>query len=403
MAVLVLAVLAGGLLLWQQPWQQEAERASTPSIPEDAASRLTAQLRSLSAARSERDFVEAAGSLPAARDFGRRTWASLRAVADGTATFRYISGADAADRPDGSTTASVEVAWTASAGSGLGADDQRLSSLLLRVVPQADGDFSIIGAERRVGPVPVWLVGPVELSEQESTVVLRVDGGDTSQSLDAMAATARRAVEEVVPEVGGDLTIVSPRTQDQMAEILGQDADAVAQIAAVTARLDDASAKQPVVVLNPQVFATMDRRAAQIVLSHEATHALTGAVGTRVANWLVEGFADFVALRRDDAPLSVSAGQVLTDVAAGRTPTALPTDADFEATQHGLGAVYESAWMVFRMLGERYPDAEIVAFYQDVIGGEPLDDALQSSFGLTVETLTAQWRAYLTKSASTMS
>ena len=48
--------------------------------------------------------------------------------------------------------------------------------------------------------------------------------------------------------------------------------------------------------------------------------------------------------------------------------------------------------MIFRMLAETHSDAEIVAFYDDVLGGTPLDRALSSSFGLTVDQLTADWR-----------
>ncbi len=59
--------------------------------------------------------------------------------------------------------------------------------------------------------------------------------------------------------------------------------------------------------------------------------------------------------------------------------------------------------MIFRMLGESYSDAEILAFYRDVLGGTPLGKALSASFGLTVDQLTADWKAYLAKSASTVS
>ncbi len=102
-------------------------------------------------------------------------------------------------------------------------------------------------------------------------------------------------------------------------------------------------------------------------------------------------------------PLSVSAGQILGEVNAGRAPKHLPTATDFDAESHGLGAVYESAWMIFRMLGERYGDARVVGFYQAVMGGSELGDALRTSFGLTVDQLTTSWRDYLAKSASTVS
>jgi len=158
-----------------------------------------------------------------------------------------------------------------------------------------------------------------------------------------------------------------------------------------------------IVLLNPAVFSTMDQRAAQVVLSHEATHVLTSAVGTTAQTWVVEGFADFVALHDDTAPLSLSAGQVLADVKAGRAPKHLPTAADFASTGHGFGAAYESAWMVFRMLGETHSDADIISFYDDVLGGTKLETALTKAFGMTVDQLTADWQDYLEKSASTVS
>ena len=118
---------------------------------------------------------------------------------------------------------------------------------------------------------------------------------------------------------------------------------------------------------------------------------------------MAEGFADFVALRSDREPLSVSAGQILAQVRADGAPERLPTNADFDETTHGLGAVYESAWMVFRMLADHFGEAPVTAFYRDVVAGVPTADASTRQFGWSVEELTSAWRRYLTKSASTVS
>lgn len=401
-AVLVLALLGAALLLWQQPWSGgDDSGADVVALPRDASAQLTSQLRDLTSARTEDEFVAAAGDLGSGRSFGRRTWASMSAVADPGTSFRYITGGEVADRADGSATATVEVSWRASPASGLDPAVTRLSTVELRVAPERDGTLSITGAERASSAVPLWLLGTVTVDAGDGRFVIRIDGGDDSVAVDEMTATARAAVERTVPGVTGDLTIVSPRTQAQMAAVVGQDLQAVAQIAAVTTGIDgDSTGVDPVVVLNPAVFETMDARAAQVVLTHEATHVLTSAVGTKAVNWVVEGFADYVALRGDPAPLSTSAGQVLSEVRAGDGPTALPTDADFGSTQHGLGAVYESAWMIFRLLGEQHADAEVVDFYRAVIGGEPVDRALRRSFDLTVPQLTAQWRSYLEEKAA---
>jgi hypothetical protein len=217
-----------------------------------------------------------------------------------------------------------------------------------------------------------------------------------------MARVARDLVRDVVPGVDADLTIVSPHTRALAAGLVGRPQKAITPIAAVTTTVDGRTATARVIVLNPEPFATMDARAAQVVVSHEAAHLLTQAVGTNAEAWVAEGFADFVALHDDTAPLSLSAGQVLRQVKQDGAPKALPSPDDFGGG-HGLGAVYESAWMIFRMLGERHSDATIVRFYRDVLAGTDVDTAVRRAFDLSIPQLTAQWRDYLTKSASTVS
>lgn len=279
-----------------------------------------------------------------------------------------------------------------------------------RVDPQKDGTFAIRSVEPTVskqdgGSLPIWLTGEVTVEHQADSVVIRVDGGEADRPVESMAAKARAEVASVMPQTTGEVVVVSPHTQDQMAQLVGREVDEISKVAAVTTSLDSGNGTidGTVILLNPAVFATMDERAAQVVLTHEATHLLTSAVGTRAETWVVEGFADFVALHDDAAPLSLSAGQVLAEVKADGPPERLPASADFALSGHGLGAVYESAWMIFRLLGESNSDAEILAFYRDVLGGTPVEKALESSFGLTTRQLTANWQDYLEKSASTVS
>ncbi|MDX6232391.1 MAG: hypothetical protein QOH68_1375 [Nocardioidaceae bacterium] len=401
-AVLVLVAIGAALLLWQRPWQESDD--SVVGLPEDASSRLTAQFRALTEADSEAEFIAAAGPSKAAKAFARTAWQGREALGAHAVELRYVSGGDVADRTDGSASATVDVSWRA--GDEIGLDGtMRTSSVAFRVAPQAGDRLAIVAASPREGALPIWLAGKLAVERTSGSVVIRVDGGDAALPVESMATAARAAVARVVPHTKGEVAVVSPHTQSQMARLVGQPLDQVRQIAAVTTRLDGqgGSSADTVIVLNPTVFSTMDRRAAQVVLTHEATHLLTHAVGTRAESWVVEGFADFVALHDDTASLSVSAGQILGEVKAGRAPKRLPSTADFDAESHGLGAVYESAWMIFRMLGERYGDARVVDFYEAVIGGSKLDDALRASFGLTVDQLTTQWQSYLAKSASTVS
>ena len=400
---MVLLALAAGLLVWQRPWQDSAD--AVVAIPEDADSVLTAQFRALSEASTEKAFATAAGATPSARTFARNAWSAREALGATQIELRYVMGGDVADRLDGSSVATVEVTWQPGEVSGLADASRHSSSVRFRMAPQKGGTFAVVSASSATEPLPIWLAGKVTLERQSGVGVIRLDGGDAEQPVETMATTARDAVLEVVPHTSGTLTVISPHTQAEMAQLVGQKITDVRQIAAVTTRLDGGSDTSvgAVVVLNPAVFATMDRRAAQVVLTHEATHLLTKAVGTRAETWVVEGFADFVALHDDSASLSLSAGQILAEVKAGKGPKHLPTAADFSATEHGLGAVYESAWMIFRMLAGRYGDAKVDIFYAQVLGGTSLDRALSSSFGLTSAQLTTEWRSYLAKSASTVS
>ena len=395
--------MGAALLVWQRPWQESG--GPVVGIPADASSELTAQFRSLTEAGSESEFIAAAGTSKAAKAFARRAWRAREALGANAVELRYVSGGDVADRADGSALATVDVSWRAGEQIGLSDTTVHTSSVAFRVTPQANGHFSLIGARPREGALPIWLAGDVAVERSSGAVVIRVDGGDSELPVESMATGARAAVGRVVSGTKGDVTVVSPHTQNQMARLVGQPLDQVRQIAAVTTRLDGrgGTSADTVIVLNPAVFSTMDRRAAQVVLTHEATHLLTHAVGTSAESWVVEGFADYVALHDDSASLSVSAGQILGEVKAGRTPEHLPSATDFDAESHGLGAVYESAWMIFRMLGERYGDARVVGFYEAVMAGAKLDGALARSFGLTTAQLTTQWQDYLEKSASTVS
>jgi hypothetical protein len=247
------------------------------------------------------------------------------------------------------------------------------------------------------------LAGPIEVARASGVRVIAIDGGVPDIEVLGMARLAREHVREVVPDIDDNLTIISPRTRTLAADLVGRPEKEVTPIAAVTTTVDGRTATARVIVLNPAHFATMDARASQVVVSHEAAHLLTGAVGTNAEAWVAEGFADFVALHDDTAPLSLSAGQILNQVNKDGAPKALPSPRDFDRAAHGLGAVYESAWMVFRMLGERHSDETIVRFYRDVLAGTDVDTAVREAFDVSVAQLTAQWRDYLTKSASTVS
>ena len=84
------------------------------------------------------------------------------------------------------------------------------------------------------------------------------------------------------------------------------------------------------VFVNPDVFGRLRTAGAQVVMSHEAVHVATDAARSTVPLWLLEGFADYVALRDVDLPISTTAGQIIRQVRRDGVPEALPGPVEFD-------------------------------------------------------------------------
>ena len=149
------------------------------------------------------------------------------------------------------------------------------------------------------------------------------------------------------------------------------------------------------VFVNPDVYGGLRPTGAQVVMSHEATHVAADAWTSEVPLWLLEGFADYVALRDVDLPVARSAAQIITQVRRNGPPRALPGAAEFGTRATHLGATYESAWLACRLLAQDGGQAALVGFYRAVDAGRPVGAALEASFGLTPGELTSQWRREL--------
>ena len=96
-------------------------------------------------------------------------------------------------------------------------------------------------------------------------------------------------------------------------------------------------------------------RGSQIVISHEATHVAVGAALSTMPPWLLEGFADYVALAHVDLPVARAAQP---DPRPGPPPTGprpvFPDRLRSTPAAPTLGASYESAWLACRLLAEKY-------------------------------------------------
>ncbi len=251
------------------------------------------------------------------------------------------------------------------------------------------------GGER----TPLWLVEPLSVVRdgQTLTAVAGADAGRYPGLVDKALAQVRRTL----PGWHGPLVVEVPRTRAELDAALHADPNEYDDIAAVTTTEDGTlTPGSPVrVFVNPTVFSRLDQRGAQVVMSHEATHVATDATFATMPTWLLEGFADYVALNRAGVPVSLAARQILARIRKDGLPDRLPTTADLDPTANGLGATYEEAWLANRFLAQEFGEQKLIAFYRAVSGGMPVEKAFRSVLGTTEQAFVRSWRDDLARLA----
>jgi hypothetical protein len=249
---------------------------------------------------------------------------------------------------------------------------------------------------------PLWLTGPVTTAAAGRALVI-ASGGHAGGVLD-LARQALDDVGKVLPGWRGKLVMEVPGSEDQLEQALGAPAGRYANIAAVTTSVDGSLVPgSPVhVFLNPKVFDGLGPRGAQVVVSHESTHVATDATFAEMPTWLLEGFADYVALAHARIPVATAASQILARIRKDGPPDHLPTATELDPAAPGLGATYEEAWLAARFIAQEYGEARLVTFYRKVSGGEAVERAFKGTLGTTEDAFVARWRADLRDLAATV-
>ncbi len=254
---------------------------------------------------------------------------------------------------------------------------------------------------------PLWMAGPVTaLSAPRALVIAR--SGPRSEERPGYLRLARRAVRDaglVLPDWSGRLVVEAPASEAELEAALAARQGEYATIAAVTTSVDGSLVPgAPVhVFLNPRVFDALGPRGAQVVMSHETAHVATDATFASMPTWLLEGFADYVALAHAGIPVATAASQVLARVRKSGPPRRLPTAEDLAPTAPGLGATYEEAWLAARFIAAEYGEARLVRFYETVGGGRSTTWAFRRVLGTTEADFVRRWAADVARLAGVLS
>ena len=292
----------------------------------------------------------------------------------------------------GAWTADVEVTWPLGSASS-----SPIRSMLVYTFTPRDGRVRVADIATAPGDrTPIWLLGPLDVRRADRTLVAAT-GSSRAARADRLLRHAVHDVQRVVPDWNGDLLGFAPATREQFDALISAAPHGYEGIAAVTTTVDGSRDPQaPVaIILNPDVFEGLGPAGAQVVVSHEATHAATGATTVTMPLWVAEGFADYVGVGAVDVPLRVSAGAAIRDIRSFGLPDRLPSNSAFQS-RDGVEATYEEAWLAFRLMGQEYGQDRVVAFYENVVRRpRAVASALRSQLGISVDQLTHDWRAYL--------
>ena len=397
-ALVVVVALVTYLLVRSEPY---VAPAPTGTAPEPDPSGAAHALQTLEDAVGSHDPASAEALAPAgdpgAGDLLGAVVGNAEALHVQEFTARYVDDVGAVD-PAGRWTAAVDLTWRFDGFDTEPVHEEVLVGFQLRQGQDEASDpvgiTSFGGGDRRS---PLWLSGPVEVRRSGDTLVLAT----TPAEADLVAGRAEAAVpvvRAVLPQWDGKLVVEVPGSEEALDAALGAEPGSYTDIAAVTASVDGTITpdSEVHVFVNPDVYDDLEPVGGQVVISHEATHLATDAPLTSgVPLWLLEGFADYVALHDVDLPITTTAGQIIQQVRADGAPDHLPGQPEFDQADSHLGAAYESAWVACLVLADAGGQDALVRLYEQVSRGRDLADRLGQLFGLTEAELTARWRQRL--------
>ena len=374
-----------------------------PSARTDDAADLLRGMERAVRVRNRSAFVAAAD--PATLSAHRRLrvmYHNLAALPLADFTLRYVAeqpgrtpGSAAGRRGVDTWSASVRLTWRLA-----GYQHRAVTSDMRVTFVRRAGAVSVVSiGSATAEPEPIWLLERLTVRRNADWIVLGVGRRWTGRA----ARWTQRAVADVnavLPGWHGPLVVVAPAAEHQLQRVLAAAPGSYREIAAVTATLDgSADPAAPVqVVLNRPLLRRLGPLGSQVVVSHEATHAATGAATSRLPLWLVEGFADYVALSASDVALRVAGRQILAQVRQHGPLRELPEAAEFATLAEGLGGAYGAAWLACRFVAAEYGQPALLRFYR-VADTAGVRAAFRRVLHTTEGSFTNSWQRYLVRLA----
>ncbi|QBX54090.1 hypothetical protein EXE58_00435 [Nocardioides seonyuensis] len=399
-SALALSVALVAAMLIALVLQDERRRADPPGLTTGGPSPAAAStaLRRFVEAVDERDPGLARDAAPPGNVDAAELLAALvgnaekLAVSDFSA--RYVDAVGAVS-PDGSWAAAVELTWRFAGFDGVPARAEVLVHL-----GGAGADTGIVqfGGDQpaRGRRTPVWLTGPIQVAGNDKRVVLVAGSAVQARRVARRVDVGIHVVRRMLPRWRPRVVVEVPASAAALDEALGTEPGTHGSIAAVTAAVGaPAGTRTPAhVFVNPDVSDDLRPAGAQVVMSHELTHLATDATASPMQVWLLEGFADYVALRDVALPDRTTLARAIRLARRSGVPDHLPGPAELDSRAGDLQAAYEQAWLACRIVAERLGERGLVRVYRAADRGVPVERALRQA-GLRQGELLREWRRRL--------
>jgi hypothetical protein len=248
----------------------------------------------------------------------------------------------------------------------------------------------------------IWDSGPVRSLSSARTLVVHHPGER------ALAERLLSAAERGYGQVDASwsaawdhkVVILVPHDQSEAERLVhGRDLSDVAAVA--SSQVEQGPAHRLLgnrVIVNTSVMRRYNGLNLQIVVTHEMTHVATRRVGVGVPLFLVEGFADYAALRPVDAPLRITRPALAAAMRGGRFHGRLPSDDELLGSDAALA--YDEASSFCLWVARTFGEAKVQRLYRSFAGVEEptpqvLDQRLRRVLGISRAAAEPRWAAFV--------
>jgi hypothetical protein len=249
----------------------------------------------------------------------------------------------------------------------------------------------------------IWDGGPVRTVRSTRTLIVYHPG----QGL--LAGRLLRVADRAYAQVGAAWTgrwerkavILVPKDEGEAERLVG--ARDLARVAAVASSSVESGASERVlgnrIVVNTGNVVRYNDLNLQVLITHEMTHVATRTLGDGVPLLLVEGFADWAALKPLGYPFAVTRPNLARRVREGRFDGTLPLD-DAEFRGSDAAVAYDEGSAFCLWVADTYGVARLQALYREFHGSNPpskaeLDRGFERVLKLSRRTAQGRWAAWV--------